>query len=107
VAARTPDGEVAARLRILAHRPFFLQPEWIAAEVGCGSLISAPDTVPYAIWCGARHLDDLVEALWATVSGGGDMDTTSAILGGVVAARTGLGRVPSEWLNAREPLPSL
>jgi ADP-ribosylglycohydrolase len=106
VAARTPDSEVAARLRILARRPFSLQPQWIAGEVGCGSLISAPDTVPYAIWCAARHLDDLAEALWATVSAGGDMDTTCAIVAGIVAARTGLDAVPGEWLNAREPLPA-
>lgn len=62
--------------------------------------------MPYAIWCAARHLDDLVEALWATVSASGDMDTTCAIVGSVVAARIGLDRAPSEWLNAREPLPS-
>jgi ADP-ribosylglycohydrolase len=82
---------------------FSLHSQWIAGEVGCGSLISAP---PYAIWYAARHLDDLVEALWATVSAGGDMDTTCAIVGGIVAARTGLSAVPSEWLNAREPFRS-
>jgi ADP-ribosylglycohydrolase len=107
VVARTPDSEVAQRLRIVARRPFSLQPQWVAGEVGCGALISAPDTVPYAIWCAARHLDDLVEALWATVSAGGDMDTTCAIVGGIVAARTGVERVPGEWLAAREPVPGL
>lgn len=105
VLARTPDSEVAERLRIVAGRPFSHAPQWTAGEVGCGALISAPDTVPYAIWCAARHLDDLVEAMWATVSAGGDMDTTCAIVGGIVAARTGLDRVPAEWLTAREPLP--
>jgi ADP-ribosylglycohydrolase len=35
------------------------------------------------------------------------MDTTCAIVGGIVAARTGLDAVPGEWLNAREPLPPL
>ncbi len=107
VAARTPDSEVADRLRLLTRRPFARQPQWIAGEVGCGALISAPDTVPYAIWCAARHLDNLAEALWATVSAGGDMDTTCAIVGGIVAARTGLDDVPDEWVNAREPLPPL
>lgn len=107
VAARTPDGEVAARLRLLCHRPLTRQPGRIAGEVGCGALISAPDTVPYSIWCAARHLDDLVEALWTTVGAGGDVDTTCAIVGGIVAARTGLAGVPDEWLNAREPLPPL
>jgi ADP-ribosylglycohydrolase len=107
VLARTPESEVATRLRLVAQRPFTRQPQWIAGEVGCGARISAPDTVPYAVWCAARHLDDLVEALWATVGAGGDMDTTCAIVGGIVAARTGLDGVPDEWLTAREPLPPL
>jgi ADP-ribosylglycohydrolase len=45
VATRTPDSEVATRLRLLTRRPFSQQPQWIAGEVGCGSLISASDTV--------------------------------------------------------------
>ncbi|WP_412544401.1 ADP-ribosylglycohydrolase family protein [Longispora sp. K20-0274] len=77
----------------------------VAALVGCGALITAPDTVPHAIWCAARHLDDLPEALWATISAGGDIDTTCAIVGGIVAARVGLGQVPETWLTAAEPLP--
>ena len=63
--------------------------------------------MPSAISCAARHLDNLAEALWATVSAGGDMDTTCAIVGGIVAARTGLDEIPGEWINAREPLPPL
>jgi ADP-ribosylglycohydrolase len=76
VTGRTPDSEVASGLRRVARLPFTLQPQWVAGEVGCGARISAPDTVPYAIWCAARHLDDLIEALWATASAGGDIDTT-------------------------------
>jgi ADP-ribosylglycohydrolase len=53
----------------------------------------------------ARHLDDLAEALWTTASPGGDMDTTCAIVGGIVAGRTGTAGVPREWLVACEPLP--
>lgn len=33
------------------------------------------------------------------------MDTTAAIVGGIIAARTGIDCIPPEWLNAREPLP--
>jgi ADP-ribosylglycohydrolase len=105
VAERTPDSQVAFRLRIPADRSFELEPAWIAGEVGCGLQISAHDTVPYAIWCAARHLDNLEEALWATASAGGDVDTTCAIAGGIVAARTGLRAVPAHWLHACEPLP--
>jgi len=32
-------------------------------------------------------------------------DTTCAITGGIVAARTGLDGVPRDWLRRREPLP--
>jgi len=106
VAACTPDSEVASRLRRVAARPFSIEPQWIATEVGSGALISAPDTVPFAIWCAARHLDNLVEALWATVTGSGDLDTTCAIVGGIVGARTGVAAVPTPWLRAREALPA-
>jgi ADP-ribosylglycohydrolase len=103
----TPSGEVRSRLRRAAARPFTHDPRWLAAEVGCGAQISAQDTVPYAIWCAARHLDDLVDALWTTASSGGDIDTTCAISGGIVAARTGLEAVPQEWIEACEPLPEI
>lgn len=106
VAARTPDGDVASRLRRIAGRPFSLDPRYIAGEVGCGVQLSAPDTVPYAIWCAARHLGDLTGALWATASAGGDIDTTCAIAGGIVAARTGTTAVPASWTGSCEPLPA-
>ena len=106
VVERTPDSEVASRLDRLAGRPLSADPRSVADEVGCGSLISAPDTVPYAIWCAARHLDDLPEALWTTAGVGGDIDTTCAIVGGIVAGRTGLAQVPDEWISAREALPA-
>jgi ADP-ribosylglycohydrolase len=82
VDAVAPDSEVTTRLRLVAARPFTTEPQWVAAEVGSGALISAPDTVAYAVWWAARHLDDLVEALWATASAGGDIDTACAMVGG-------------------------
>jgi ADP-ribosylglycohydrolase len=105
-AERTPDSEVASRLRQVTDRPFALEPTWIAGEVGCGLQVSAQDTVPYAIWCAARHLDNLEESLWATASAGGDVDTTCAIAGGIVAARTGTESMPDSWLQACESLPT-
>jgi ADP-ribosylglycohydrolase len=79
---------------------------WKAADVlGNGQRISAADTVPFALWSAAHHLDDLPGALWTTAEGLGDVDTTCAITGGVVAARTGLAAVPARWLELAEPLP--
>jgi ADP-ribosylglycohydrolase len=106
VVARVPDSEVAAGLRRASRIAAPADPRHVAAMVGCGERISAMDTVPYAIWCAARHPDDLVEALWTTALAGGDIDTTCAIVGGIVAARTGLDGVPADWLTACEPLPS-
>ncbi|WP_375756947.1 ADP-ribosylglycohydrolase family protein [Corallococcus exercitus] len=57
-----------------------------------------------AWWCAARHLDSFEEALWCTVAGFGDRDTTCAIVGGIVALSAGRSSIPAPWLSAREPL---
>ena len=72
--------------------------------LGNGSQVSAPDTVPFALWCAARHIDNLCQALWSTVSGLGDRDTTCAMVGGIVASAVGAEGIPSPWLAAREVL---
>lgn len=76
------------------------------AKLGNGSAVTAPDTVPFALWCAARHLDSYEEALWATVSGLGDRDTTCAIVGGIVVMYAGVEAIPAEWLQHREQIPS-
>jgi ADP-ribosylglycohydrolase len=105
VADRTPAGAVRDGLRSAAGLPADTEP-WRAADLlGNGQRITASDTVPFALWSAAHHLDSLTDALWTTAEGLGDVDTTCAITGGVVAARTGLARVPQVWLACREPLP--
>ena len=71
--------------------------------LGTGSHVSAQDTVPFCLWSAAYHLDDFEGAMWWTVSGLGDRDTTCAIVGGIVALSS--RRVPPEWVRKREPLP--
>jgi ADP-ribosylglycohydrolase len=72
-------------------------------RLGTGTYVSAQDTVPFCLWSAAHHLHDFSEALWWTVSGLGDRDTTCAIVGGIVALSS--RRIPAEWLRKREPLP--
>jgi ADP-ribosylglycohydrolase len=72
-------------------------------RLGTGSYVSAQDTVPFCLWSAAHHLHDFAEALWWTVSGLGDRDTTCAIVGGIVALSSRL--IPEEWVRRREPLP--
>ncbi len=75
----------------------------VANKVGCGDQVTAQDTVPFCLWMSAATLGDFEEAMWTTARVGGDIDTTCAIVGGIVAAaRT--EPVPHEWLSRREPL---
>ncbi|WP_263407241.1 ADP-ribosylglycohydrolase family protein [Nocardia colli] len=82
-----------------------------AYELGNGAEVSAQDTIPFTLWAAATFLDDYPSAITACVEAGGDADTTAAIVGGIVAAHTGIGRrggirgIPEQWLAAREPLP--
>ncbi|MFH9855147.1 ADP-ribosylglycohydrolase family protein [Streptomyces althioticus] len=107
VAERLPDSDVRSGVRIAARMPEHTSVRHAAEVLGSGYRMSGPDTVPYALWCAAGHLDDLHESLWVTVGGRGDIDTTCAVAGGVVAARTGVGGLPPAWHTAREPLPPL
>ena len=103
VLAHTPDGRVRDGLAAARRITGAAQ---AAEELGCGARAMAYDTVPFALWVAARHLDDYPAAVGACVAAGGDVDTTCAIAGGVVAAHTGVAGIPPEWLAAREPLPT-
>ena len=87
-AIRLPAGETASAAR----------------NLGSGQRVSAQDTVPFCLWCAAHNLDNYEEALWTTALGGGDCDTTCAIVGGIVALSS--DRIPPAWLLKREPLPA-
>lgn len=80
----------------------------VAAELGNGSRVTAQDTVPFTIWAAATHLGDYPAAVATCIEADGDIDTTGAIVGGIVAAHTGSRPgtgVPQWWLAAREQLP--
>lgn len=80
--------------------------EEVAEELGNGSGVSAQDTVPFVLWCAGQHLDNYEEALWLTVSGLGDRDTTCAMVGGIVALSSQTP-IPPTWIEARESLPDI
>jgi ADP-ribosylglycohydrolase len=101
-----PESEVRARIGEARNLSPSASVRLAVAALGNGSRVSAQDTVPFALWCAAQRLDDFVEALWLTVSGLGDRDTTCAIVGGIVASHTGIEGVPADWRAARERLPA-
>jgi ADP-ribosylglycohydrolase len=104
VLEQLPQTETHFRLRKALEIPLELSPRTAASVLGNGSQVIASDTVPFCLWCAARHSADYQAALWATVSGLGDRDTTCAIVGGIAALGAGRGGIPVEWLQAREPI---
>jgi ADP-ribosylglycohydrolase len=92
------------QLRKALDVPFTAAPEAASAKLGNGSRVIASDTVPFCLWCAARHASSFEDALWTAVSVGGDMDTNCAIIGGIVALSAGREGIPPTWLAAREPL---
>ena len=71
-------------------------------KLGTGQQVAAFDTVPFCLWVAAHHAQDFENALWTTVQGLGDRDTTCAILGGIIGPHR---PIPEIWLLQREPLP--
>jgi ADP-ribosylglycohydrolase len=104
VAEQTPRGETAGGLARALTLPAECSPEEAARQLGSGQKVSAQDTVPFALWCAARHLGAFEETFWATVRGLGDRDTTCAIACGVAALAD--PALPAAWLAGREPLPA-
>lgn len=105
IAHRTPAGLVNDGIRNALTLLPLSDPRSAAATLGNGREISAQDTVPFCLWVAAKHPDDYAAAFWATACAGGDIDTTCAIVGGIIAARTGVEGIPHQWLDRCEPLP--
>jgi ADP-ribosylglycohydrolase len=101
VLRRTPVGETRDGL-IKAAKLAAVGPEQAARVLGSGFLVTAPDTVPFALWSATRHLDSYVDAIVETVAGDGDCDTTCAIVGGIVSLYVGVAGIPAAWRAARE-----
>jgi ADP-ribosylglycohydrolase len=103
---KLPDSEVKQTAEIARDLPTGLS-VWpdVVVKLGNGSGISAQDTVPYVLWCAGESLTNYEEAIWLTASGGGDVDTTCAMVGGIVALYTGMEGIPAEWIRCREALP--
>jgi len=100
----TPESKVRQGI-LLASQMAPETPAQTAAKIlGDGSLITAPDTVPFCIWVAAHYSNNFVEALAQTIQVGGDCDTNAAIVGGIVALSAGPDSIPAEWLRARENL---
>ena len=100
-----PESEVRSKIRQARDMAANASVQFAVSVLGNGTRVSAQDTVPFALWCAGEQLTNYEEALWLTVSGLGDRDTTCAIVGGIVASYTGSDAIPRAWMDTREPLP--
>lgn len=99
---RIPQTETFQRLKKALEVPLHLSPRTAASILGNGTGVVSSDTVPFCLWCAARHPGNYTDALWTTVSGLGDRDTTCAIVGGIIAMSAGREGIPESWLKSRE-----
>jgi ADP-ribosylglycohydrolase len=97
-----PQTETFHSLKKTLEVPLELSPRTAASILGNGTGVISSDTVRFCLWCAARHANSYTDALWTTISGLGDRDTTCAIVGGIVALSAGRDSIPADWLKARE-----
>jgi len=86
IIALTPPGLTQDRLRLALT---IESAAWQRAveELGTGQQVATFDTVPFCLWVCATVGSDYEAALWLTAAGRGDVDTTCAIVGGILGAR--------------------
>ncbi len=106
VLTHVPDSEVKTNIT----KGHDLKPDtqiWIdvVKVLHNGSGVSAQDTVPLVIWVAATCLDDFEKAMWKLIDARGDVDTTCAMVGGIVACYVGQEGIPAKWIAQREKLP--
>ena len=101
VLRHTPPGDTRSGIEQASRLDARTPSREAASSLGNGSRVIASDTVPFCIWSVAVNLGRYEEAMWSTVAGLGDRDTTCAIVGGILAAHPAV-TVPPAWLSARE-----
>jgi ADP-ribosylglycohydrolase len=101
-----PPGKVREGIARALDLPPGTPVENAVAVLGNGSRVMARDTVPFTLWCAGEHLGRYENAIWLAASGQGDVDTTCAIVGGIVVMSTGVDGIPAAWRSSREALPA-
>ncbi|MBA3502683.1 MAG: ADP-ribosylglycohydrolase family protein [Deltaproteobacteria bacterium] len=113
VARWTPPSPTRDRILRAQQLGLGFDVQLAGEELGTGANISSRDTVPFALWCAARHIDSYEEAMWtataypaldfaSAVVASLDRDTLGAIVGGVVACAVGRDGIPLLWREATE-----
>ena len=97
-----PASEVKAKIQKAQTLPADYDIRTIVSVLGNGTSLTAPDTVPFALWCAAHHTDSYPDAIRTGISGMGDRDTIAAIIGSIVVLSAGAGSIPEQWMEQAE-----
>jgi ADP-ribosylglycohydrolase len=119
VAHWTPASKTRDRILRADQLGLAFDVQLAGEELGTGSNVTSQDTVPFSLWCAARHLDSYENALWTATADPDlehtpnalslftiDRDTVGAIVGGIVVCAVGRDGIPLLWREATEPLPA-
>lgn len=105
VIAHIPDSEVRDNCITASQIPTETPIDEVGLVLGNGRNVAAMDTVPISLWCAVRWFDEFEEGFWQLASLGGDVDTTCAIMGGIIGSRS-IESIPTDWIEHRETLPA-
>lgn len=85
-------------LKVLLDDSLILGPiEKLREKVGTGCIIT--ESVVFAIALYLRNPFDFQKALLEAVNSGGDSDSTSGMIGGLIGFTAGVNSIPQEWKN--------
>ena len=83
--------------------------EFLTSEPGAREIVSrlgnnvvSVNSVPTALYCALRHLDDFRSGVLMAVNLGGDTDTIGAMTGAILGAYNGVDSIPREWYDELE-----
>lgn len=99
-----PSSDTRAKINKALHLSGTCSLATAVAVLGNGLKMTAQDTVPFALWCAAAHLDDFEEALWQAVAGLGDRDTICAIVGSITILSAPSESIPTDWVEKVEKI---
>ena len=100
---QSEDSDTKAKVGKALSLPATYRIETVTNILGNGKQLLAQDTVPFALWCVAHHLQNFEEALWVAVAGLGDRDTICAMVGSI-AILYAPDTVPAAWVASVEAI---
>jgi ADP-ribosylglycohydrolase len=99
-----PDSDTKSKINKSLSVSTDYRIETVVSILGNGIKMTSQDTVPFALWCAAQHLDNFEAALWKAVSALGDRDTICAIVGSIVILSASESTIPQIWLDKVEKI---